>query len=87
MDVSILEVVTENSASIFVSQIKYCLLKINICFRYLHHLKKMNENKAHVESSVYSTYLIEEAATFFNCYFESDVGIGNTSVGRNDGGE
>lgn len=38
--------------------------KINVRFKYLHHLKKMIRSKACVKSSVRSSYIIEKGAKF-----------------------
>ena len=50
----------------------------------MHSLKKKVKNKAKVEGSIVEAYIIEEILNFSHHYFNPNVHIKLTQIGRND---
>ena len=54
--------------------------------RFLHCLKQKVKNRAHVETSIVEAYIIEEVATFYSLYFDSNIHTRLNQLPKNDGG-
>jgi hypothetical protein len=53
----------------------------------LFNLKKKVKNKAHVETSIYEAYIVEEISTFISYYFKPHLRTRINRVPRHDDGD